>query len=729
MNARKIMKQKYGKIFMAILVLFLILGTTLAWAADEVYDLSRKPGDDPNTFYYAAEFDGVFWEVFRPEGSTGTGVFKPFLRVQASKTEVGYNTDGSVEFDTKSGIWTHSITMAEIPIESGEWQGQTYTGYEFLIDINETTSDPILIVDDYQFWITRDPMLVGYNATNPNIGIGTQWSPTNSEPEWVGEIDWDFGNNMLIDRQVIMDYMVAAGSGNGDYRVLIPQQYFMDALARYNARYPGEELTPQTAYLVLYVEHNSSDDGFEEWGILEKPTATKSGMKFHDLDADGVKDATEPGLPGWTIYVDYNGDGVLDTNEPFAVTGADGTYTITGINPGTYKVREEAQEGWTVSFPALGYYEETFESDDDITGNDFGNWTPATKSGMKFHDLDADGVKDATEPGLPGWTIYVDYNGDGVLDTNEPFAVTGADGTYTITGINPGTYKVREEAQEGWTVSFPALGYYEETFESDDDITGNDFGNWTTATKSGYKFYDMNSNGIWDEGEPGLEGWVIFIDANNNGILDTDEISTTTGANGYYEFTGLTPGSYYFREVLRANWYNTYPVGGVYYETLLSGDISDNNNFGNVYYRDETAWRFGNIENMSLTNSTNWGWTDGPLTLPTEIGGVVRYTNPLYAAAGQNVISNGYNVGSVEIVITRVSDKRYTVQVNYSVIAGVQLMETHVWIGQTPLPQTKKGVYTDAPGQMKYTDGQIVTINNPSQIYVAAHSVVRIFME
>ncbi len=619
------MKQKYGKIFMAILVLFLILGTTLAWAANEVYDLSRKPGDDPNTFYYAAEFDGVFWEVFRPEGSTGTGVFKPFLRVQASKTEVGYNTDGSVEFDTKSGIWTHSITMAEIPIESGEWQGQTYTGYEFLIDINETTSDPILIVDDYQFWITRDPMLVGYNATNPNIGIGTQWSPTNSEPEWVGEIDWDFGNNMLIDRQVIMDYMVAAGSGNGDYRVLIPQQYFMDALARYNARYPGEELTPQTAYLVLYVEHNSSDDGFEEWGILEKPTATKSGMKFHDLDADGVKDEGEPGLAGWTIYVDYNDNGVLDAGEPSAVTIADGTYTITGINPGTYKVREEVQTGWTVSFPALGYYEETFESDDDITGNDFGNWTP--------------------------------------------------------------------------------------------------------ATKSGYKFYDMNGNGIWDEGEPGLEGWVIFIDANNNGILDTDEISTTTGANGYYEFTGLTPGSYYFREVLRANWYNTYPVGGVYYETLLSGDVSDNNNFGNVYYRDETAWRFGNIENMSLTNSTNWGWTDGPLTLPTEIGGVVRYTNPLYAAAGQNVISNGYNVGSVEIVITRVSDKRYTVQVNYSVIAGVQLMETHVWIGQTPLPQTKKGVYTYAPGQMKYTDGQIVTINNPSQIYVAAHSVVRIFME
>ena len=38
----------------------------------------------------------------------------------------------------------------------------------------------------------------------------------------------------------------------------------------------------------------------------------KSGMKFEDLDADGVKDAGEPGLGGWTIYIDYNDDGVLD---------------------------------------------------------------------------------------------------------------------------------------------------------------------------------------------------------------------------------------------------------------------------------------------------------------------------------------------------------------------------------------------------------------------------------
>src|SRR5262249_12843336 len=36
------------------------------------------------------------------------------------------------------------------------------------------------------------------------------------------------------------------------------------------------------------------------------------GSVYEDLNGDGVRDPGEPGLSGWTVYLDRNGDGRLD---------------------------------------------------------------------------------------------------------------------------------------------------------------------------------------------------------------------------------------------------------------------------------------------------------------------------------------------------------------------------------------------------------------------------------
>ena len=46
-------------------------------------------------------------------------------------------------------------------------------------------------------------------------------------------------------------------------------------------------------------------------------------MKFEDLDADGVKDAGEPGLEGWTI----SGRGHAGESDVTDVTDATGAYS------------------------------------------------------------------------------------------------------------------------------------------------------------------------------------------------------------------------------------------------------------------------------------------------------------------------------------------------------------------------------------------------------------------
>ena len=53
------------------------------------------------------------------------------------------------------------------------------------------------------------------------------------------------------------------------------------------------------------------------------------GRKWHDVDSDGTPDAGEPGLSGWTIYVDANNNGLFNSEEQWARTGEDGSYSLT----------------------------------------------------------------------------------------------------------------------------------------------------------------------------------------------------------------------------------------------------------------------------------------------------------------------------------------------------------------------------------------------------------------
>ena len=111
------------------------------------------------------------------------------------------------------------------------------------------------------------------------------------------------------------------------------------------------------------------------------------GKKWHDVNANGVKDAGEPVVKDWWIYVDVDRDGVYDAGEPQAKTDASGNYAITGIKwwvpnhePRTYDVREkpvasqpQALDG--CSYPAGCKHTVTFKYTDHLfSGKDFGNY-------------------------------------------------------------------------------------------------------------------------------------------------------------------------------------------------------------------------------------------------------------------------------------------------------------------------------------------------------------------
>ena len=55
-----------------------------------------------------------------------------------------------------------------------------------------------------------------------------------------------------------------------------------------------------------------------------------SGIKWHDLDGDGVFDVGEPPLPGWSIYLDLNNNNNPDGGEPLHGDGCQRRVSLYG---------------------------------------------------------------------------------------------------------------------------------------------------------------------------------------------------------------------------------------------------------------------------------------------------------------------------------------------------------------------------------------------------------------
>jgi VCBS repeat-containing protein len=88
------------------------------------------------------------------------------------------------------------------------------------------------------------------------------------------------------------------------------------------------------------------------------------GRKYDDTNANGVQDQDEPGLEGWTIFIDDNLNSKLDPGERSTVTDADGNYSFVGLELGqTYRIAEVAQPMWTQTSPVSGGREYLFSAD------------------------------------------------------------------------------------------------------------------------------------------------------------------------------------------------------------------------------------------------------------------------------------------------------------------------------------------------------------------------------
>jgi Ca2+-binding RTX toxin-like protein len=166
----------------------------------------------------------------------------------------------------------------------------------------------------------------------------------------------------------------------------------------------------------------------------------------------------------------------------------------------------------------------------NITDND------AEIRGLKWNDVNGNGIKDTTETGLKDWNIYLDTNTNGQLDTGEISTTTDANGNYSFTNLRPGTYTVAEQLQPGWKQTYPGVSVTTtssaiQLINPSSPIVTSDTFSTTSATNlvnlnqlwTDPRFSSIKGKGystvIIDTGAD-LNSSYFGADADNNGIAD-----------------------------------------------------------------------------------------------------------------------------------------------------------------------------------------------------------------
>ena len=274
------------------------------------------------------------------------------------------------------------------------------------------------------------------------------------------------------------------------------------------------------------VSGGSTDDdtsfGYNNPGLI-------SGTVYSDNDSNNDQDPGELGIEGQTVTLlqDTDGNGSYETTVDSILTDPTGFYEFDGLPPGDYQVVVTSPGGTQTEDPDATINDET-----DITlgigessvQNDFGyNSVPDLYdlSGTVFLDPNKNGIEDAGEVGIPDITLdlispeveiidgRIDLNGDG----------------NTLNNSDIGFYF-------GYAVN--ANGRIDINGDSAFNTLDDGFVNGVEIINT---YFDIDGNGNITNNPGGRLA--------DDGIIDASVLATTTtDANGDYEFTGLTNGDY-----------------------------------------------------------------------------------------------------------------------------------------------------------------------------------------
>lgn len=257
----------------------------------------------------------------------------------------------------------------------------------------------------------------------------------------------------------------------------------------------------------------------------------------------------------------------------------------------------------------------------------------ATVNGTIFNDVNRNGRIDGGDGGIAGWTLWADLNNDKMINNGEPRTATNSAGTYSLR-VTPGTFNLRVSAAPDYVATLASSQLL--TVATDQTVSGVNFGfNLPSNVATGFKWNDLNGDGVRDANEPGLAGIWMYLDIDGDDRLDIGEPAAKSGADGSYTLTPPAAGTYVIRENLEPGYLQTFPLSGEHVVSYNGSTPLKGFDFGN-----RVALDFGDAPTPYPTTAAQGGASAGFITglsLGTNID-IDIDGQPNSTATGDNIV-------------------------------------------------------------------------------------------
>ncbi|RLK54139.1 beta strand repeat-containing protein [Actinokineospora cianjurensis] len=389
--------------------------------------------------------------------------------------------------------------------------------------------------------------------------------------------------------------------------------------------------------------------------FAELATSSLAGRVYLDADNSGTVNGAEGALtgnPAVTISLTGTDNGGNAVTLSTTTNGA-GNYTFSALRPGTYTITETQPGGFTDGKETVGTSGGTLSPPNAISAISLAARANAT--GYLFGEYVATSITGSVvdDGGNAIANVTITLSGDASSSTT-----TAPNGTFSFTGLAPGTYTITETQPVAYGDGPESAGSPAGNISVNDVISGIVLSSGTAGAEyvfaedrgsiAGVVFDDYDNDGIKDAGEPGLAASVTLTGVDANSVTITPVTITSNATTGVYTFPNLLGGTYVVTEATPGNRLDGKEVVGT-----TGGTLSPPNAITNITLaggEDATGYTFGELTASSISGlvTDNAGAPDPLAANPLE-GVTVTLT-------GQDDL--GVNI--TPIVVVTAADGTYT---------------------------------------------------------------------